>query len=371
MKRFKEFISAFMSAVSNCQLYSKNHFFIDELTEKAFRILAEFLNNADYLEIMIIENDIIINKNPDRTTGFQGKNLIKRLRKKGISRIVFLKGITPKELKMLVAYISGSGSEMKSSPHVEIGVVGVNLGGFNIDGGAAVSTNLSQFTPRQLEKIREEFDRISPFKRLHIAGFEEIVDQFVIMLKKQINILTLLKPAQSHDKLDYNHATNVAILTLFQAQTLGIKEEFHRDIGLAALLHDVGKLLIPEEIPEKASALKGKDDVAIKLHPLCGAKYLARIDGLTHLAPIVAFEHHLRYDGRGYPEMKAGHMRQHICSQMTAISDSFDSLRNSKTFKGGLDIKEALMKMKTEDEGLFNPFLINNFLRSIHLALSR
>jgi hypothetical protein len=370
MERFKEFISALMSAVSNCRLYSKNHIFIDELSEKAFKILAEFLNKADYLEMMIIENDIIINKNPARNTGFQGKNLIKRLRKKGISRVVFLKGITLKELKILVAYIAGSISEMKSSPHVEIGVIGVNLGGFNIGGGADIEKNLSQFTPNQLEKIREEFDRISPFKRLHIAGFEDIVAQFVMMLKKQISILTLLKPAHSHDKLDYNHATNVAILTLFQAQTLGIKEEFHRDIGLAALLHDVGKLLIPKEILEKAD-LQGKDDIAMKLHPLYGAKYLARIDGLTHLAPIVAFEHHLRYDGRGYPEMKAGQIRQHICSQMTAISDSFDSLRNSRTFSGGLDIKEALMKMKTEDEGLFNPFLINNFLRSIHLALSR
>jgi hypothetical protein len=370
MEKFKEFISVFMSAISNCQLYSINHVFMDELTQRAYIILAEFLNKTDKLEMMIIDSDLIINRNPARKTGFQGKNLIKRLRRKGVSRISFSRGITPQELKKLIGDLSSPHKGIKPSPHIEVGVVKVNLGGPVIDKGSGFEQNLPHFTSEQLEKIREEFDKISPFKRLHVAGFEEIVLQFVMMLKKEVNILKLLKPVQSHNKLDYNHATNVSILTMFQAQTLGIKEEFHRDIGLAALLHDVGKLLIPEEIPEGKDSPEEKEAEAIKLHPLYGAQYLAKTDGLTHLAPIVAFEHHLRYDGQGYPELKAKDIRQHICSQMTAISDSFDSLRSSTSYKRALDIKEALIKMKTEDEGLFNPFLINNFLRSIHLALS-
>lgn len=370
MKRLKEFISVFMSAISNCALYSKDHVFIIELTEKAFSILNEFLKGSDHFEIMIIENDLIINNSPARETGIHGKNLLKRLKRKGITHIEFLRGITLQELKKFIVDISVGGKEAQSSPHIKIGVVDVHIDRFSLDRDLLSEQSLSSFISEQIMKIENEFARISPFKKLHVVGFEEIVVQFIMKLK-EIDILKLLSPIKSYGTSDYIHATNVAVLTLFQAQTLGIKEELHQDIGLAALFHDVGKLLIPREIIEKESSFEVKENDVMKLHPVYGAQYLAKIDGLTHLAPIVAFEHHLRYDGRGYPKLKGGNIKQHICSQMIAISDSFDNLTVKTSYRKTLDIKDALVAMKTKDEGLFNPFLIDNFIRSIHLALSQ
>lgn len=370
METIKGFISIFMSAVSNSQLYSGEHTFIEELTEKAFEILTEFLKGSDNFEMMIIENDLVINKSSAREIGAQGANLIKRLKRKGITHIVFLKGISLSELKQLIAAISSTEQEIKSSPHMKIGAVDVHIGTFKIDRNPGIEKTLSHFTPEQIEKVKKEYNRISPFKKLHIAGFEEIVVQFVMSLKKEMNILKLLRPVESYTGNDYIHAANVAALTVFQARTIGMKEDFLHDIGIAALLHDVGKLFVPGELLNKESSLREKESEAMKLHPLYGAQYLAKIDGLTHLAPIVAFEHHLRYDGLGYPELKLNKTKQHICSQMTAISDAFDTLRSTLPGKRALHIKDALIKMKIEDEGLFNPFLIDNFIRSMHLALS-
>jgi HD-GYP domain-containing protein (c-di-GMP phosphodiesterase class II) len=370
MEHVKGFLSVFTSAVSHCMLYSKHHACVHELTEKAFSIMGNIFKETDNFEMMIIENDLIINNNPARGIGLQGKNLIKRLKRKGITHIDFSQGITLQELRNLVATISSMEKEIKSTPHIKIGSVNVQISGFAIDRDSSAAKSLSYFTSEQLKKIQEEFSSISPFKKLHIAGFEEIVVQFVLKLKKEINILKLLRPVQSNNVLDYNHATNVAVLTLFQAQTLGIKEEFHRDIGLAALLHDIGKLFVPKEMLKKDFSLGGKESAAMKLHPIYGAQYLSKLDNFTPLAPIVAFEHHLRYDGRGYPQLKTNTIKQHICSQMTAIADAFDHLRSITTSRRVLDIKDALISMKTKDEGLFNPFLVDNFIRSIHLALS-
>jgi HD-GYP domain-containing protein (c-di-GMP phosphodiesterase class II) len=370
MRDLKAFISVFMSAVSNCMLYSKHHAFINELTEKALSILGELFKESDHFEMIIIENDLIINKNPARGIGLQGKNLIKRLKKKGITHIDLSHGITLQELKKLIADISSIENKVTSTPHITIGAVAVNIGGFEFNRDSGVEKSLSYISSEQLKKIQEEFRSISPFKRLHVAGFEEIIVQFVLMLKKEMNILKLLRPVQSSNTLDYNHASNVAVLTLFQAQALGIKEELHRDIGLAALLHDVGKLFIPKEMLKNDISAGGEENTAIKLHPFYGAQYLAKLDDLTPLAPIVAFEHHLRYDGRGYPQLKTNTIKQHICSQMTAIADAFDHLRSSTTSRRALDVKDALISMKTRDEGLFNPFLVDNFIRSIHLAFS-
>lgn len=378
MENVKGFIFIFMSAVSNCSLYSKNHASVDGLIEKIFSILNEIFKKSDTFEMMIIENELVINKNPVREIGLQGQNLLKRLRRKGISHINFLKGLTLAEMKNLVADISTTEKGLKASPHIKVGIVDVHIGGFEglHSGGLLndrvpdIQKSISSFTTEQIEKVKDEYSRISPFKQLHLAGFEEIVGQFVLMLKKEVNVLKLLRPVQSHTGHDDTHATNVAVLTMFQAQSIGIREEFHGDIGLAALLHDVGKLLIPREILEKEASLEGKERIIMELHPLYGAQYLAKIDGLTPLAPIVAFEHHLRYDGRGYPKMKSKNVKQLICSQMIAISDAFDTLRITTPHQRALDLKEVLVTMKTKDEGLFNPFLIDNFIRSTHLALS-
>jgi hypothetical protein len=371
------FISILMSAVSNCMLYSKNHASVDALTERAFFILNDIIKKSGRCEIMIIENDLVINKNPVREVGIQGRNLIKRFNRKGISHIHFTKGTTPAELKQLVAAAASPGKGVKSSPHINVGIIDIEINGSmglsqygtRMEKDSSLSKSLSEFTPAQINKVKEEYSRISPFKKLHMAGFEELVIQFVLMLRKEVNIFKLLRPAESSGSYDDTHATNVSVLTIFQAQSLGIREDFHGDIGLAALLHDVGKLLIPREVLDKEASEK---EIEIKeLHPFYGAQYLTSIEGLTRLAPIVAFEHHLRYDGRDSTGMKVQIKKQHFCSQMTAISDVFDNLRNRGSFHKALDMKDVLNTMKTKDPGLFNPFLVDNFIRSIHLALSR
>jgi HD-GYP domain-containing protein (c-di-GMP phosphodiesterase class II) len=365
------FISVFMSAVSNCRLYSINHESVVGLIEKVFLILNENFNKSGNFEMMIIDNDLVVSNNPLRDIGLQGKNLIKLLKKKGISHINFLKGVPRSELKHLVACLAASKQEIKSSPHIKIGIVDIYLGKTQMERGSDIEKSLSQFTPEQIKKAGEEYNRISPFKKLRLAGFEEIVMHFVLKLKKEFDILKLLEPSQSYYGYDYAHATNVSVLTVFQAQTLGIREELQREIGIAALFHDIGKLLVHREILEKESSLGTQEMNIMELHPLYGAQYLAKLDGLTRLAPIVAFEHHLRYDGRGYPKPRVNDIKQHLCSQITAIADSFDNLRKTASSKKALNIKDMLVTMKTGDPGLFNPFLIDNFIRSIHLSLSR
>jgi HD-GYP domain-containing protein (c-di-GMP phosphodiesterase class II) len=161
------------------------------------------------------------------------------------------------------------------------------------------------------------------------------------------------------------------VLTIFQAQALGIPEELQHEIGIAALFHDIGNILVPREILEKEASPGARERKIMELHPLYGAQYLATLDGITRLAPIVAFEHHLRYDGQGYPKPRVSAIKQHLCSQITAIADSFDNLRKTASSKKALNIKDMLVTMKTGDPGLFNPFLVDNFIRSIHLSLSR
>src|SRR4030066_1523219 len=97
-EKVKKFITAFMSALSNCSLYSSEHESVDICVKKAFSLLEEIFRGAERLEIMIVDNDLIVNKIPLREAGIHGVNIVKRLKKKGITRADFEKDITPAQL---------------------------------------------------------------------------------------------------------------------------------------------------------------------------------------------------------------------------------------------------------------------------------
>jgi HD-GYP domain-containing protein (c-di-GMP phosphodiesterase class II) len=370
MDTVRKFLTTFMSAVSNCSLYSKEHASVDDLTNEAFSQLVELLNESESLEIMIVESDLVVNKTPLREIGLQGTNFIKRLKRKGLSRIDILKGVTQPELKRLVAEMAGNDEGLGTSPHIKGGVIDVRIGGLKLDADFDME-GLAAFSAGQVDMVREVYEGISPFKKLNIAGLEEIVVNFIVTFRKEVNILKLISPVKSYSEYTYTHATNVAVLTMFQAETLGIKDILLRDIGIAALLHDVGKLFISKEILEKKGALDQREWQEIRLHPLYGARYLSKVEGLTRLAPVVALEHHLRYDGKGYPKLRLDGKKQHICSQIVAISDYFDALRSRRPYRRALEMKEIISIMRQEAAGGFNIALLDHFVKTMHSALSQ
>src|SRR4030067_129521 len=364
METVSNFISTFMIAISCYSLYSKEHEAFNELVKKSFLILNEIL--GERFEMMIIENDLIINKKPYRDSGIKKNNLINRLKRKGIRRVDFFKGLSLSEMKNFIIDIAEPGKGIKPYPHIKAGSIDVHLIKPGID--SADTGGLYNLSSEIMEKVRDIFPSISPFKKLNIAGLEEIVVHFIATFKKEAHILKLLSPVKSFSEYTYTHATNVAVLSMFQADSLGIKDELLHEIGVAALLHDTGKLFISKEILDKNGKLDDREFAEIKKHPLYGARYLAKMDNLTRLAPVIAFEHHMKYDGSGYPEFHVDWRGQHILSQIVTISDFFDALRSRRPYRESLDANDVIALMKKGVEKDFNPFLLDNFIKSIQIA---
>ncbi|MBS1111821.1 MAG: cyclic diguanylate phosphodiesterase [Nitrospirae bacterium] len=368
MDTVKKFISSLMIAISNSTLYSKEHELVEESARRVLSLLDELLKKKEKLEIMIIESDLVADNISVKDTGLYGGNLVKRLKRKGISRVDFLKGVTLAEISRFIKDLSDMETKPKSSPHLKTGVVSVRakeLKDIDID-----LNNLPAYTSEQTEKIKHVYDNISPFKRLEISGLEEVVVGFILTFKKEANILKLLSPVKSHSEYTYTHATNVSVLSMFQAELLGIKGQLLHDIGIAALLHDVGKLFVSKDVLNKKGHLDNKEFSEISHHPLYGAKYLAKIDGLTRLAPLAAFEHHRKYDGTGYPALNINGKKQHICSQIISISDVFDALRSLRPYRSSWDMNKVLAVIKNGAGTEFNSYLAENFTRMILTATS-
>ncbi len=370
--RIQAFITTLMTAISNCTLYSEEHASVETLVGKAHSILEEIIEETAPLSIMIVDSDLVINKSPLKNPGTHGLNLMRKMKKKGITGIEFLKGINEKEILRFNADISTQGKKPGKYPHIKTGVIDVRLGGLQVGDDIDLDPDgLAAFRKEQVNKVRETFSNFSPFRKLHSSGLEEVVTNFIITFRREANILNLISPVRTYSEYTYTHATNVAVLSMFQAETLGADDNLLHDIGIAALLHDVGKLFISQEILEKKGALADEEWDEIRKHTLYGARYLATVEGLPRLAPIVALEHHLRYDGKGYPDLRRVKRAQHLVSQIVAISDFFDALRSRRPYKRDWSIRDILVLLKEGTGSEFNPDLVENFSRTVVTALKR
>ncbi len=177
----------------------------------------------------------------------------------------------------------------------------------------------------QEEELSEFIDRYRAARkrqRLNVVGISDIVTGFVEAFSCKTDPLLALAPLRGLDEYTYTHSTNVCVLNLAQARLLGIEGQALHQIGIAAMLHDVGKLFVPVEILQKPARRNDKEWAIMQDYPRKGAEYLFATPGVPRLAVVTAYEHHMRYDGAGYPKVSRP-WQQHLVSQMTTISDFF------------------------------------------------
>lgn len=147
------------------------------------------------------------------------------------------------------------------------------------------------------------------------------------------------------DKYTHGHSTRVADYSLKMARALGKNEEDCQKIYYAALLHDVGKIGVPDHIINKDGKLTDEEFAQIKLHPVYGNKILSRISESPYLS-IGAHYHHERYDGRGYPDGLKGEDIPEI-ARIIGVADSYDAMTSKRSYRDPLPqqkVREELYK---------------------------
>ena len=179
----------------------------------------------------------------------------------------------------------------------------------------------------------------------------------------QVEIIsTLGTTIESRDENTKNHVDRVALYSKKLALLYGINEIEAEKIFLASPLHDIGKIIIPDSILNKAGKLTKDEFNIIKSHAEAGYNILKHSKReLIQMASIIAYEHHEKYDGSGYPQGLKGH-NIHIYGRITAIADVFDALSTKRVYKEAWD-DEKVKKILQDGRGTdFDPTLIDLFL---------
>lgn len=175
-----------------------------------------------------------------------------------------------------------------------------------------------------------------------------------------------LNLARLKNKDDYTYLHSVAVCALMIAlgKQLGLTGQDVKDAGLAGLLHDVGKMMIPDEVLNKPGKLTDEEFEIIKAHPRKGWEVLQGSPDITEAALDVCLHHHERVDGTGYPERISGE-KLTLFARMGAVCDVYDALTSNRCYKNGWEPAETIRKMAEWRNGHFDERIFQAFVKTI------
>ncbi len=179
--------------------------------------------------------------------------------------------------------------------------------------------------------------------------------------------LTALK---DHDEYTYAHCVNVSVLSVNMGAVLGMSRQALADLGVSALLHDIGKIAVPADVLRKPAALNAEEWTLVRRHPIEGAKMMARMPGLSPLtldAMRVCLEHHMNFDRTGYPEVQL-EWGQATMSRIVSVADCFDAITAHRAYhKRPRTAFEGLQYMLGPARVQFDPAVLWALVRTIGL----
>jgi HD-GYP domain-containing protein (c-di-GMP phosphodiesterase class II) len=147
-----------------------------------------------------------------------------------------------------------------------------------------------------------------------------------------------------------------------QARALGIEGRLLLEFGLSALMHDIGKIRTPKEILNKPEQLTEEEFTIMRRHVVDGAELLRRTPEMPILAPVIAFEHHLRLDGSGYP-YGAKRPTLNLGTMLCSISDVYDAMRSQRAYQQVFPTDRILAVLKRADGTQFDQHLVRRFVQ--------
>ena len=173
---------------------------------------------------------------------------------------------------------------------------------------------------------------------------------------------SLTSAVDAKDAYTCGHSERVALVSRHLASQLGLSDRDVEQVYMAGVLHDVGKIGVPEAVLQKTGRLTPEEFEQIKRHPAIGAKILQDVKQIREIIPGV-LHHHERYDGKGYPAGLSGNSIP-LMGRIICLADCFDAMTSSRTYRKALPLEVALCEIRRCSGTQFDPALAEVFLRT-------
>ena len=375
----------FNICIRTSRLYSFAHQNVTDSLQALEEYLQNFIRLEEKCQISRFDECLYLNEVRIKVDfgSFQSfHHMLDLLKQRDIGEIIFMPGLTSQELEALIKLFNSplppsdnpwqsfeSARSQYEIPHILISQRRQRLDlADELDEKSRRQTIGAYF--KSIEAVTESAQGSKEGKNANLRRLKRAVHAIVDMALSEEHTLLSLVNVKGHQNEGSNHAVNVAILSTALAAKLGLSRKLLGELGLAALLHDMGKIDLPENLRSKCrSDLSPEDLATYHAHVFHGAEKLLkeRMVGSVVKSINVVFLHHYRHDGTGYPKLMIP-KEQNLFTRIVAVADFYDNATTAGRLEEKAQTPEAALRALIARSGTeFDPLVVKAFVNLMGL----
>ncbi|SJZ45138.1 HD-GYP domain-containing protein [Selenihalanaerobacter shriftii] len=214
------------------------------------------------------------------------------------------------------------------------------------------------------ETLRGCMNSIDMGTELNARKIKKTVNEIVDELTSKRHVIVHLNDIRAYDDYTFGHSVSVTALSILTGISLGYNKLELRDLGVGALLHDAGKIKIDESILLKPSKLTENEFEEVKQHPRIGYDLIKETDGISFPSAHIAYQHHEKYNGSGYPRGLKGDDILEF-AQIVAVADIYDAITTDRVYRKALPAHKALEVMHNLMQAQLNPDIAQMLFKNV------
>jgi HD-GYP domain-containing protein (c-di-GMP phosphodiesterase class II) len=379
---YYDLVRHLVSALNGRRIYPPRHPALERTLARIEQALHGLMVSRDEVQLGVLGTHLLADGLPWEEQGESYTALSRELKSHGIDKLTFQRGFSRNDLENLLEVLVGdrargdmpgglqAGGEPISVAHLLAGrgVSRIRVANLDLDLEKKEEAPPAETTGDQgaygeaMEGMKETLECARDGRLIRVKQVQGLVEMLMEHMQRDPGPLLMLTALKSHSDYTFTHTVNVAILALAMVQTISRDPDVIRDYGIAAMMHDLGKMRIPTEILDKRGKLtEGEFDV-IRRHPVDTLQILRETPGSSDLTLVVGFEHHRRFDQTGYPVLKRP-LPQHFASRLCTIADCYDAMRSNRSYQQEMPPEQAMEVLRQQSEKMFDPALVSLFIR--------
>ena len=366
------FLVSFGQAVSTMALYDNGHPARERAVDRSYRCLRDLQQDDPLPRFSFLGEETIYQENALRELG--DWEWASRLAQAGVQRMELDTNVTREEYeqfleemmaRITLSVIDSAEARPARPSGIKVGTLGIRGDTRRLQDTfaeevpvATISYALGEEAASIISMHKEVQDR----GKLPLAEAEAVVRSLSMAMHGDQEMILPLLQLREFDEYTTTHSLNVSVLTMALAESLGLAQQDVRTFGIAGLLHDLGKVKVPEEILNKPGKLTDEERAIMQAHPAAGAKLIIDSGRRLDLAAAVAHEHHIMINGHGYP---ACHYRRdcHKASKLVHVCDVYDALRTRRPYREAWEADRVLTYIEERAGTEFEPDAAAAFVR--------
>ena len=347
-------------AIAARRLYASDQPRFQQLVDRVVGAAAVATTGGEDVEVFCLDGRLVWKGRPVPGAEAFVKGLFATLGAHGFQRIAIRRGLSSHEAATFVDAIvraDAGGAAPASSTHLR-------LSSYDTGSVAAPRAEDQATASEEHEGLQRIWDGIVRRREYDLDDVEFMLLALSRTIHDNVGAAIPLATLRAHDDYTIVHIVNVALLSMALAEAVGFGPALVKDVGLSALLHDVGKLDVPAEVLNETGRLTEEQRRLIRRHPENGARILLCTPKVPELAVTVAYEHHLQYDGGGYPTVPRS-WKVNLASAITHVADVFDALRTHRPYRPAVS-RDRIVELMMRDAGtVFDPGLVRVFFDQV------